>query len=103
LCILACKSFDDVVEVLKKAKQELSDIMQACEFMDAESLDKVMRFRNSAPLFGKDSQDYPFYTMIEVANNNDPEVVPEESERLLSFMELVEEHIHDGLVPSGEK
>lgn len=77
--------------------------MQACEFMDSESLSKVLRFRGSGPLFKGDVFDYPFYTMIEVASNSDPEVVPEESERLLQFIELVTDHIHDGLVPSGEK
>jgi hypothetical protein len=37
-----------------------------------------------------------------VASNNDPEVVPEDSERLLEFLEVVGDNIHDGIVPSGE-
>ena len=44
----------------------------------------------------------PFYTIIEVASNNDPEVVPEESERLLEFIDSVNEHIVEGLIPQGE-
>ena len=36
---------------------------------------------------------YNFYCIIEVASNNDPEVVPEESERLLEFIDLVSENI----------
>lgn len=32
-------------------------------------------------------KEYPFYQIIEVASNNDPEVVPEDSERLLEFIE----------------
>lgn len=44
-------------------------------------------------------QSYPFYTIIEVASNNDPEIVPEDSERLMEFIELVQDNIHDGIVP----
>lgn len=44
-------------------------------------------------------KEYPFYQIIEVASNNDPEVVPEDSERLLEFIEQIEDHIHDGIVP----
>jgi len=51
---------------------------------------------------GKDDifdKEYPFYSIIEVASNNDPEVVPEDSERLIEFIDTVSEHIHDGIVP----
>ena len=48
-------------------------------------------------------QKYPFYSIVEVASNNDPEVVPEDSERLLEFIEAIEENIHDGIVPQGEQ
>lgn len=34
-------------------------------------------------------KSYPFYSIIEVASNNDPEIVPEDSERLLEFIESV--------------
>ena len=44
----------------------------------------------------------PFYSIIEVASNNDPEVVPEESERLLEFIDSVDAHIVEGLIPQGE-
>ena len=47
-------------------------------------------------------QSYPYYSIIEVASNNDPEVVPEDSERLLEFLASIEDHIHDGIVPRGE-
>lgn len=47
-------------------------------------------------------QKHPFYSIIEVASNNDPEVVPEESERLLQFIESVSDNINDGIVPQGE-
>ena len=38
LAIMACNSFEDIVEVLKAAKINLSDILQACEFMDHEAM-----------------------------------------------------------------
>ena len=44
-----------------------------------------------------------FYMILEVASNNDPEVVPEDSERLLEFIEFVDEHITDGVVPQGDE
>lgn len=44
-------------------------------------------------------QKYAFYSIIEVASNNDPEVVPEDSERLLEFIDLVGEYVKDGVVP----
>ena len=47
-------------------------------------------------------QSYPYYSIIEVASNNDPEVVPEDSERLLEFLASIDEYIHDGIVPRGE-
>lgn len=45
---------------------------------------------------------YPFYQIIEVASNNDPEIVAEDSERLVEFIGQVSDNIHDGIVPQGE-
>lgn len=42
LAIVACETFDDVQTILKKAKIELSDILQACEFMDRSSMEAVV-------------------------------------------------------------
>ena len=41
LAIVACETFEDVVHILKKAKLMLSDILQACEFMDRDSMKVV--------------------------------------------------------------
>jgi len=49
-------------------------------------MDLVANWKKGAPVFDK---QYPFYSLIEVASNNDPEVVPEDSERLLEFLETV--------------
>lgn len=43
LAILACDSFDQVIEILKKAKIELSDILQAIEFMDHNCMTLVAK------------------------------------------------------------
>lgn len=54
---------------------------------------------------GKDDmfdQLYPFYCLLEVASNDDPDVVPEGSERLLEFIDTISDHIEDGIVPQGE-
>lgn len=42
LAIVGCETFDDVVEILKRAKIQLSDILQACEFMDREAMELVL-------------------------------------------------------------
>lgn len=100
LAVLSHDSFADVVEVVKKAKTELGDILQACEFMDKASMDLTLDTLKLDDLFEKRHQ---FYSILEVASNNDPEVVPEDSERLLEFLETVDEHITDGIVPQGDK
>ena len=100
LAIVACETFDDVVYILKKAKLMLSDILQACEFMDRDSMAVVSKKFGRPDIFDK---SYPFYQIIEVASNNDPEVVPEDSERLLEFIDSVSDKIHDGKVPQGEQ
>jgi len=38
LCMVACNSFEQVLSILKMAKHELSDILQAVEFMDNNSM-----------------------------------------------------------------
>lgn len=43
MVLLTCKSFEDVLKILRKAKNELSDILRAIEFMDWESVDCVVK------------------------------------------------------------
>ena len=62
-------------------------------------MDVTCKFSKKDNLF---DTKYPFYAIIEVASNNDPDVVPEESERLMSFIEEVGDSIEDGIVPQGE-
>jgi len=43
MILISCKTFDDVLVVLEKAKSQLSDILRAVEFMDWESVDCVVK------------------------------------------------------------
>jgi enamine deaminase RidA (YjgF/YER057c/UK114 family) len=64
--MVACRSFKDVLELLKKAKLQLSDILQAAEFLDETSMKTVsnmLGYKN--PL----NKGYPFYALIEVASS----------------------------------
>ena len=45
--------------------------------------------------------EYPFYCLIEVAGSNEDDD-SKEAERLLEFIDQIEEHILDGVIPSGE-
>lgn len=67
--------------------------------MDRESMEVVVKQHKKDEVF---DESYPFYQIIEVASNNDPEIVPEDSERLLEFLDSISDHIHDGIVPQGE-
>lgn len=39
VAIVGCETFDDVIQILKKAKVQLSDILSACEYMDRASME----------------------------------------------------------------
>lgn len=43
MVLLSCRSFEDVLAILRKAKTDLSDMIRAVEFMDWESVDIVIR------------------------------------------------------------
>ena len=42
MVLLSCKSFEDVLVILNRAKTELADILRAVEFMDWESVNCVV-------------------------------------------------------------
>ena len=66
--------------------------------MDREAMALVAKKFGIQPL----EAEYPFYQILEVASNNDPEVVPEDSERLIEFLDVIGDNIGDGVVPQGE-
>lgn len=98
LAIVGCNSFEDVIEILKKAKVELSDVLQAIEFMDRDSVEVVMNIQGRSDCF---DEAYPFYGLIEI-DAGDGDADEFESERLLEFVDKVEDNILDGVIPSGE-
>ena len=66
LAMVACKSFDDVLNILKIAKTELSDLLQAIEVLDHPSVQLVLdRFKDTRSPFPK---NYNFYVLIEIAS-----------------------------------
>ena len=67
LAMLACSSWDGVLDVLKTAKSELSDILQAIEVMDSVSMKSVTE-QNSAIVKSPFAEEHPFYMLIEVAS-----------------------------------
>ena len=82
--MVGCKTFQDVLEILKKAKLELSDILQAVEFMDENAMKTTLRELNfTYPFNSSPNQLYPFYALIEVASNREG---PENAERLYELL-----------------
>lgn len=74
----------------------MADILQAIEFMDSHTMNLT------AAKFGEVFEKrHPFYALIEVASNSDPEIVSEDTERLVEFIGSLQ--VLDGIVPSGEK
>jgi len=68
LLLVSCKSFDDVLQILSKAKTHLGDVLQAVEFMDYESVKCVLgEFPSSKYPFSK---PYPHYALVEIASAN---------------------------------
>lgn len=66
---LACRSFGDVLDVFRRAKSDLGEILSAFEFLDKESLhiylDKASNAKNPLPDFDGD-----FYLVIETSGSN---------------------------------
>ena len=71
LAMLACNSWDGVLDVLKTAKSELSDLIQAIEVMDTVSMHSVTE-QNKTIAKSPFSDEYPFYMLIEIASKANP-------------------------------
>lgn len=80
--MVGCRSFNDVLQLLKKAKLELSDILQAIEFMDQSAMRTTLTELKFTNPFQKEEL-YPFYALIEVASNREG---PENAERLYDLL-----------------
>jgi D-lactate dehydrogenase (cytochrome) len=102
MAFIACKSFEDVTQILIKAKKELADILNAVEFMDSITMNLVRDVCKAEDKFPF-SEDYPFYAMVEIASSGSSESSQEEHvdkgfERLSDFLEKIEDNMVDGVV-----
>lgn len=70
LALLSCRSFRDVLTILKLAKGMLGDVIQAFEVMDNESMELVQTLGPAykSPFPAK----YPFYVLIETGSAGAP-------------------------------
>jgi FAD/FMN-containing dehydrogenase len=88
LCMVACRQFEDVVHILRRAKQDLSDILQAVEFMDQNSMEVTLSQLGFKNPFG--DKIYPFYCLVEVASNREG---TENSDRLVELVGQSEDYV----------
>jgi D-2-hydroxyglutarate dehydrogenase len=95
MVLLSCRSFDDVLVILRKAKTDLSDVIRAVEFMDWESVDLVVRnFGNKYPF----NIPYQYFCLLEIQGQG-PDLKQEGKktdrglERLFEFISVLDTHI----------
>lgn len=90
LAFLGLQSFEHILRTLKRAKQELAEILSSCEMIDASTLDVCTdNLKLKSPL-----SQYPFYMLIETHGSNNEH----DQEKLNKFLEdaIAEEYILDG-------
>lgn len=88
---LGVSSFAQTVNVLKRARRDLGEIMSAFEFLDAKSLDLVKNVMNlSSPLH----EESRFYVLIETQGSNESH----DMEKLMSFLGLL---MDEGVIEDG--
>jgi FAD/FMN-containing dehydrogenase len=68
LAFLACNTFSDVLEIYKKSRYHLGEILSAFEFMDSESLELVLK--NVANTQYPLSNKHRFYVLIETSGSD---------------------------------
>ncbi|XP_062516143.1 D-2-hydroxyglutarate dehydrogenase, mitochondrial-like [Corticium candelabrum] len=90
VAFFGCRSFEKVVQVYKVARQSLSEILSACEFMDSEA----MRLVSSHLSLQNPLSDYPFYALIETSGSNSDH----DQQKLETFFEGV---LDSDIVESG--
>lgn len=87
------ESYEKVQLAFKEAKDQLSEILSAFEFMDSHSQDLVHNVtKNKRPL----ENEYPFYCLIETSGSNSEH----DNEKLEKFLEFVMENeiVSDGVL-----
>lgn len=84
-------SFEDVLKTVRKAKQDLAEILSSCELIDSTTMGIVTGFlKVQCPI----EDNHPFYMLIETQGSNNLH----DEEKLNSFLQAVME---SGLVLDG--
>jgi len=103
LAVLAVSSYEGCQRILCLAKKQLGDILQAVEFMDEASMEVV---QEKLAVQNPFHENHPYYIHVEVAesSSNDEDDSASGLDRLMSFLEDVdEEDVIDGVVAQDEK
>ncbi|RHZ84809.1 hypothetical protein Glove_74g25 [Diversispora epigaea] len=97
--LLGSNSFEKVQETFIRAKDELTEILSAFEFWDANSVKLIQAHIVQGSKFPLDT-NYPFYILIEVSGSNKVH----NDEKLSSFLENLLENqiVGDGVVAQDE-
>lgn len=92
---LGLQSYEKVLSTMRKAKQELGEILSAIEVMDAISLEWGQQHNKLTLPIDK----YPFYLLLETSGSNEEH----DNAKLNSFLEsaLVQNYVLNGVV-TGE-
>lgn len=91
LAFVAVNNYDSVLNVMKRARSQLGEILSALEFLDSESLEIVLGHVNARdPLSSK----FPFYMVIETSGNCEEADSKRLNEFLMGAME-------DGAISDG--
>jgi len=92
VALVACETFQHVIDSLKLAKAQLGEILAAFEFMDQNALD----LSESSVPFGRPNgnKNYPFCILIETQGSN----MEHDSSKLLKFLD---QSIQEGVVIDG--
>jgi len=90
LALLAVPSFEGVINVFGKAKENLGEILSSCEFMDNQSMDCVTGNLNLRSPLSSSS----FYMLIETSGSN----TEHDEEKLQHFLDSM---LSNGMVTDG--
>ena len=98
LAFLAVNTFSEVLEIYKKTRNGLGEILSAFEFMDVESLDLVLKNvpNTRYPLSAK----HRFYVLIETSGSNSDHDV-QKLEHLLE--DITQNLAKDGVIAQDER
>ena len=93
LSFFAVESFEKCIELFRKMRYDLNEIISAVEFLDSESCEIVL---NHIPSLQRPfSEKYPFYCLVETSGSNEEH----DREKLENFLEAAfEGDVLDGVM-----